>query len=53
MRLVAEGSQDEIIAPAWCFEKERVMKKIESELERRGTHQGSKFATPAPSASAK
>ena len=43
MRLVAEGSQDEIIAPAWSFEKERIMKKIEEELARRGTRQGSKF----------
>lgn len=45
MRLVAEGSEDEIIAPQWCFEKERVMKKIEAELHRRGTRQGSKFGT--------
>jgi hypothetical protein len=43
MRLVAEGSRDEIIAPEWCFEKERVMQKIEAELERRGTRQGSRF----------
>ncbi|MBZ0189444.1 MAG: hypothetical protein K8F91_24575, partial [Candidatus Obscuribacterales bacterium] len=43
MRLVAEGSQDEIIAPAWSFEKERIMKKIESELYRRGSRQGSRF----------
>ncbi|MBU6453364.1 MAG: TIGR01212 family radical SAM protein [Cyanobacteria bacterium REEB67] len=44
MRLVAEGSQDEIVAPQWAFEKERVMQKIESEMQRRGTVQGSKFA---------
>jgi radical SAM protein (TIGR01212 family) len=43
MRLVAEGSQDEIIAPDWAFEKERVMKKIEDELRRRGTKQGSRY----------
>lgn len=42
MRLVAEGTQDEIIAPAWAFEKERIMKKIDDELARRGSHQGSK-----------
>jgi uncharacterized protein len=47
MRLVAEGSQDEIIAPAWCFEKERVMNKIEAELERRGTRQGSRYKETA------
>ncbi len=43
MRLVAEGSEDEIIAPKWAFEKRRVMERIDSELERRGTEQGSKF----------
>jgi radical SAM superfamily enzyme len=44
MRLVAEGSRDEIIAPEWCFEKDRIMQKIEAELERRGTKQGSRYA---------
>ncbi len=43
MRLVAEGSRDEIIAPDWSFEKERLMKKIEAELESRGTYQGFGF----------
>lgn len=43
MRLVAEGSQDEIIAPAWAFDKERIMQKIEAELTRRGTKQGSRY----------
>lgn len=38
MRLVAEGSQDEIIAPAWCFEKETTMKKIEARLAERKSH---------------
>lgn len=43
MRLVAEGSQDEIIAPAWAFDKERIMQKIEAELTKRGTRQGSRY----------
>ncbi len=43
MRLVAEGTREEIIAPDWCFEKSRIMSKIDQELERRGTQQGSKF----------
>ncbi|MGD9683353.1 MAG: TIGR01212 family radical SAM protein [Candidatus Obscuribacterales bacterium] len=43
MRLVAEGSQDEIIAPAWAFEKERIMDKIKAELQRRGTRQGARY----------
>ncbi|MDZ4836972.1 MAG: TIGR01212 family radical SAM protein [Candidatus Melainabacteria bacterium] len=42
MRLVAEGTQEEIIAPAWSFEKERIMKKIDAELAQRGSFQGSK-----------
>lgn len=44
MRLVAEGSRDEVIAPQWCFEKERIAKRIEAELLARGTRQGSRFA---------
>lgn len=43
MRLVAEGTREEIIAPQWAFEKSRIMEKIDSELIRRGTRQGSKF----------
>lgn len=42
MRLVAEGTQEEIIAPAWAFEKERIMKKIDDELAARRSFQGSK-----------
>lgn len=49
MRLVAEGTRDEIIAPDWAFEKERIMQKIEDELSRRGTKQGSRYI-PASSA---
>lgn len=49
MRLVAEGTKDEIIAPQWAFEKERIMQKIEAELNRRGTKQGSRYI-PASSA---
>jgi hypothetical protein len=43
MRLVAEGSRDEVIAPDWCFEKTVVMDEISAELARRGTRQGSRF----------
>jgi radical SAM protein (TIGR01212 family) len=43
MRLVAEGSEDEIIAPAWSFEKERIMKKIDAELAARNSFQGRKL----------
>lgn len=44
MRLVAEGTEEEIIAPSWAFEKSRIMDKIDAELSRRGTRQGSRFA---------
>jgi radical SAM protein (TIGR01212 family) len=43
MRLVAEGTVDEIIAPQWAFEKSRIMDKIDAEMARRGTAQGSRW----------
>lgn len=42
MRLVAEGTPEELIAPSWSFAKERVVQAIEAELGRRGTRQGSR-----------
>ena len=47
MRLVAEGTQEELIAPQWSFEKGRVMRGIDSELERRGSRAGSRNLGPA------
>ncbi len=44
MRLMAEGTKGELLAPEWGFDKERIMNKIEDEFDRRGTRQGSKFA---------
>ena len=44
MRLVAEGTEDEIIAPQWSFQKSRIMEKIDAEMERRGTKQGSSYS---------
>jgi uncharacterized protein len=43
MRLIAEGSPNEIIAPEWAFHKSRVKEKIDMELNRRGSRQGSKY----------
>jgi radical SAM protein (TIGR01212 family) len=40
MRLVAEGSQDELIAPSWSFAKNRVMEKIGAAMAMRSTWQG-------------
>ena len=39
----ADIAQDEIIAPDWAFEKERVMKKMEAELARRNSFQGKHY----------
>lgn len=43
MRLVAEGMKEEIIAPDWAFDKNRVMAAIDAELVARKKRQGSKF----------
>jgi hypothetical protein len=49
MRLVAEGTPDELIAPQWSLQKERVMQRIHSELTRRNSQQGFRYAgTPRP-----
>ncbi len=52
MRLVAEGQQDEILAPAWSFDKKSVTEAIENELLRRGTKQGSRNQTSLSATSA-
>lgn len=44
MRLIAEGTKDEIVAPEWCFDKRPLKSKINYELLRRGTRQGSHHA---------
>jgi len=44
MRLVAEGSRDEIIAPSWSFEKERITEKIDRLLQERQSYQGKHFS---------
>jgi radical SAM protein (TIGR01212 family) len=46
MRLVAEGTVNEIVAPTWAFEKSRIHDKIDAEMARRGTVQGSKWQLP-------
>jgi len=40
MRLVAEGTEEELVAPDWSFEKARVMERIEAEMKKRKTYQG-------------
>ena len=43
MRLVAEGSRNEVVAPEWCFEKERTLEKIHDRLKSEGIYQGKNF----------
>lgn len=43
MRLIAEGKRDEIIAPDWSFEKDRLMKAIDHKLASRDSFQGKKY----------
>jgi radical SAM protein (TIGR01212 family) len=40
MRMVAEGTKDELCAPSWSFEKSRVSERIEAEMKKRNTYQG-------------
>jgi radical SAM protein (TIGR01212 family) len=51
-RLSGDAPPDYLVAPKWCQEKEKLLAAIESEFERRGTRQGSKFVIgDAPKAS--
>jgi radical SAM protein (TIGR01212 family) len=43
MRLIAEGSKDEIIAPVWALDKAPVMERINQTMIDRGSKQGCKF----------
>jgi hypothetical protein len=43
-RLTADGYRDIFLAPAWAANKLAVIDAIETELERRGTRQGARFA---------
>jgi hypothetical protein len=42
-RLTGDPHAEELVAPAWCLDKPRVMKRIREEFLRRGTRQGSRF----------
>jgi radical SAM protein (TIGR01212 family) len=49
-RITGTCSRDILLAPEWCAEKWNVLNGIESELRRRGRHQGQSAATPAGNA---
>jgi radical SAM protein (TIGR01212 family) len=46
-RLTGDPHRDELVAPAWCLDKSRVLQRIREEFARRGTRQGSRWAAAA------
>ena len=42
-RLTGDPHAEELVAPAWCLDKPRVMKRIREEFTRRGSRQGSRW----------
>jgi radical SAM protein (TIGR01212 family) len=44
MRLIGEGTKDEIVAPGWALDKRPVLERINQELIIRGTRQGSRYS---------
>jgi radical SAM superfamily enzyme len=39
-RLTADAPSNVLVAPLWCQERQKILHKIDDELERRGTRQG-------------
>jgi radical SAM protein (TIGR01212 family) len=46
-RLTGDPHREELVAPAWCLDKSKVLKGIREELARRGSRQGSAWE-PGP-----
>ena len=44
-RLTGDGGHDNLVAPLWSLKKFEILNRIDAELERRGTWQGSKSKT--------
>ncbi len=42
-RLTGDPHPEELVAPAWCLDKPRVLRLLREEFDRRGTRQGSGF----------
>ncbi|MGA9754818.1 MAG: TIGR01212 family radical SAM protein [Desulfobaccales bacterium] len=42
-RLTGDPHPEELVAPAWCLDKFRVLQRIREEFARRGTRQGSRW----------
>lgn len=45
-RLTGDGKRDELLAPLWSLKKWEVLNRIDNEMKRRGTFQGSKYVKP-------
>lgn len=45
-RLTADAPPDILVAPQWCLERKAIYERIDGELERRGTRQGSRWSAP-------
>ena len=43
-RLTGDPHPEELVAPAWCLDKPRVLRRLREEFTRRGTRQGSRLA---------
>jgi radical SAM protein (TIGR01212 family) len=46
-RLTGDPHTEELVAPAWCLDKSRVLERIREEFARRGSRQGSRGSGPA------
>lgn len=42
-RITGEAEKERLVAPMWCLEKQKVIKRIDEEFKKRNTKQGSKF----------
>ncbi|MCK4575184.1 hypothetical protein KAU34_02110, partial [candidate division WOR-3 bacterium] len=41
-RVTGEAEKKRLVAPLWCLDKQKVLKRINEEFEMRKTHQGAK-----------
>ncbi len=46
-RLTGDPHPQELVAPAWCLDKPRVLRRLQEEFARRGSRQGSRWAAPS------
>ena len=50
-RLNGDAPPDYLVAPAWCLDKQRILRAIDEELKRRDSWQGKRYAPQLPGAS--